>query len=106
MKQARRLLPPSSVPGTARIYRWRKIAGSKTLYQHAGGDDGEGGGLEKDSRRTGEQKMNPPMPVIAIPMVIPAAVVVYTEELAFRVVTSKDGLRLLDARSSPIQPKS
>lgn len=55
MKQARRLLPPSSVPGTARIYRWRKIAGSKTLYQHAGGDDGEGGGLEKDSRRTGEQ---------------------------------------------------
>ena len=55
---------------------------------------------------TPARKMKPPMPVIAIPMVIPAAVVVYTEELAFRVVTSKDGLRLLDARSSPIQPKS
>ncbi|EFE39583.1 hypothetical protein TRV_05729 [Trichophyton verrucosum HKI 0517] len=55
MKQTRQPLPPSSVPRTARTCRWRKIAGSKTLYQHAGGDDGEGGGLRKDSRRTGEE---------------------------------------------------
>ncbi|EZF28296.1 hypothetical protein H101_08018 [Trichophyton interdigitale H6] len=102
MKQTRQLLPPSSVPRTARTYRWRMTADSKTLYQHAGGDDGEGGTadmifwhgdrMEVRCPRGGDQwtparKLNPPMPLTAIPMVIPAAVIVCTEGLAFRVVT-------------------